>query len=373
MHEKNPTGKYNDTLWSIVLIELTSHCNFACSFCPSEMMNRKKTRMPTELCKKILKELGEKSLAKTVFFHVVGEPLLHKDVLDLIHYANNQGLSVSLYTNGALLNRGRSKKLIAALQKGRVVISLQDTDPDKFQIRCRGSISWEQYNANILSLLEAAESSNSSATVQIHCMLNIQKLRWNFHKIYAEKKRIEAVYRRWQSLLDVNTYRSINIVNPTASYPLGKRSSFFVKHAGTWDNQLIDEEWEVKPSYTGHCALMSDTFAILSDGTCTFCCNDYEGKLNLGNAFRQPLESIFHGKASSTMRSAELDCRLIHQRCQECRGTLVSRTTKMPIPNRNLFTDYFIFKEHLSRYGILSTSRKALYTVKRRAGIFGFK
>ena len=119
-------------IWSFVLIELTSHCNFNCSFCPSESMIRKKSVMPKELWEKILRELSEKKMTQNVFFHLLGEPLLHKDVFDALHLANSLGLSVRLSTNGVLLNTDKSLKLLSSLEKGLVVLSMQDISSELF-------------------------------------------------------------------------------------------------------------------------------------------------------------------------------------------------------------------------------------------------
>ena len=110
--EMNLSKRPVQGLWSIVMIEMTSHCNFKCSFCPSELMTRGKTVMARSLWEKVLKEIGEKKMADTVFFHLVGEPLLHKDIFKAIRFANDRGLSVSLYTNGALLDEAQSKRLL---------------------------------------------------------------------------------------------------------------------------------------------------------------------------------------------------------------------------------------------------------------------
>jgi hypothetical protein len=369
---KSQIGNENDithraeSLWSIVMIELTSHCNFNCSFCPSETMVRKKTMMPTELWQKILCELGEKKMAHTVFFHVLGEPLLHKDVFDATRFANNCGLAVSLYTNGALLDENRSTKLLDVLKEGRVVLSMQDISPESFARRCRGAISWQKYLARLQNFMQLAERHEKPVPVQVHCMIDIQGMGCNLPRILTERDRIQRVYDHWRNALGMDRKKRINVFDPAASYPLGKSSSFFVKHAGNWDNQLISGEVEVVPHETGHCALITDTFAILSDGSCTYCCDDYEGKLNLGNAVEQSLEDIYYGEKATSIREAERLGKFIEKRCQECRGTLIYKKTGKRVPSRNILSDFYIFKEHISRYGYNSAMRKVSEDLQKR-------
>ena len=80
--------------------------------------------MPRTLWKKVLDEIGEKQMVRTVYFHVVGEPLLHRDIFDAIRLANSYDLSLRLFTNGALLDQDRSEKVFRASKKGRVIMSL---------------------------------------------------------------------------------------------------------------------------------------------------------------------------------------------------------------------------------------------------------
>ncbi len=364
--KENHEHKNTKDLWSIVMVELTSYCNFSCSFCPSDSMRRRKTMMPRSLWEKILHELGEKQMTRTVFFHVLGEPLMHRDVFDAIRLANHLDLSVSLYTNGALLDDKRSLKLLGALRKGRIVLSMQEISPQNFPKRCRGAISWKNYIARLQNFMKLAETYERPIPVQVHCMIDMRAIGWNIPRILREQRRLQALYDQWVKTLGGESGRKINVFDPTASYNLGKRGSFFVKHAGNWDNQLIDEELEVLPLDNGHCALMTDTFAVLSDGTCTYCCDDYEGKLSLGNASEKSLAEIYHGDKATRIREAERKDVLIEEHCRICRGILRYKKNKKPVPSRNLLTDYFVSKEHLSRYGLKSAAMKTMETLQKR-------
>jgi sulfatase maturation enzyme AslB (radical SAM superfamily) len=233
--------------WSIVMIEMTSYCNFKCDFCPISKMERKKTRMPTRLWKKIIVELGEKKLTDTVFFHVLGEPLLNNEIFDAIKLANHFGIAVSLYTNGGLLNHKISKKLLDTIKIGRVVISMQSIDEKTFRNRSRGSISWAEYIKRIKLFVSLAEEHENQVPVQVHSMCDIKNSGWDLVGIFEQQKKIQAIYEDWKSILGIVNKKKINIFNPANVYPLGEVSSFFVKHAGNWDNKLIGGSVDVIP------------------------------------------------------------------------------------------------------------------------------
>lgn len=364
--EKTTSRHRTKNVWSFVLIELTSHCNFNCSFCPSESMIRKKSMMPKELWEKILHELSEKKMTQKILFHLLGEPLLHKDVFDALHLANSLGFSVTLSTNGALLNRDKSLKLLTSLEKGLVVLSMQNISSELFSKRCRGTISWQKYIERLQNFMKLAETQKNPVSVQVHCMVDIRGLGWNLFQIIREQKRIQAVYDQWRNVLGTESRKKINIFNPTVSYPLGRYCSFFIKQEHNWSNQLISKHMEVIPRDTGHCTSITNTFAILSDGTCTYCCDDYEGKLNLGNAHDKSIEDIYYGEKASKIREAEKRGKFIENNCKICRGTLVFKRNRKPVLPRNILTDYYIFRSHLSSYGFKSVIRKVVEAAQRR-------
>jgi radical SAM protein with 4Fe4S-binding SPASM domain len=322
--------------------------------------------MSKKLWEKIIVELGEKHMTKTVFFHILGEPLLHRDIFDAIRLANQYDIAVSLYTNGALLNSSRSSKLLGALKKGRVVLSMQSIDEESFKKRSNGSMSWAEYIEKLRDFVLLAEKNENQIPVQVHFMCDVKSMGWNLPKIFEEQKRVQAIYDDWKLVLGIENKNKINIFNPAAAYLLGKVSTFFVKHAGNWDNKHIADEIEVNPCDYGHCAVMTDTFAILSDGTCTFCCNDYEGELNLGNVYENTIEDIFKGEKSANIRKIEEKGKFVENRCKICRGNLVYKKNQKAVPSRNLLTDYYVFKDHFDRYGLKSSARKIMATVKKR-------
>lgn len=253
------------------------------------------------------------------------------------------------------------------LEKGRVVISLQDVNPSLFNQRSRGRLSWPEYIGRIRNFVRMAEKRDPPLSVQIHYMLDIHSMGWNIPRILRMQRRIQDIYDRWKKGGPHDRWARVNVLDPARSFPLGTSSSFYVKHKGNWDNQLIPEYCEVIPLTTGHCALMTDTFAILSDGRCTFCCDDYEGSLNLGNANEHTQEEIYCGVRATGIRASEKKGVFTEKRCMNCRGTLIdNRRNGKLAGGGNLLTDLYVFRDHLRRYGIRSAVRKAKAVFSRR-------
>lgn len=83
------------------LIEPTSECNLRCKMCIRDKVGVPIGRMSFENFKKILDKLD--SLFK-IGISGQGELFLHPQIFDMINYANSKGLSVSINSNGTLLN-----------------------------------------------------------------------------------------------------------------------------------------------------------------------------------------------------------------------------------------------------------------------------
>jgi len=314
-----------------------------------------------DLWKKVLTELGEKKMAHTVFFHLMGEPLLHPDIFEAVKLANDFDLSVSLYTNGSLLDEENSDRLLNVLKRGRIVVSLQNTRPDLFKERSGNFLSWEKYLKRIKSFMKKAQQKE--VPVQIHLMSDVRSMGWNIFKILEEQKRFQSIYDAWNNS---DRRQKINVLDPEGIYSLGKNSSLFIKYSGTWDNSHIEDIVEVKPSNTGRCELMTDTFAVLADGRTTYCCCDFEGALDLGNAEDNSLEDIYYGEKAVRIREAASMGNMIEQKCKICRGKLIYKKSKKPVKKGNLLSEYYLFIGHLRRYGAKSTFHKVLENLRRR-------
>ena len=84
-----------------VYIEITNVCNLSCNFCPKT--GRKLQFSDEERFKEIIEKV--KPYTDYVYFHLMGEPLLNKNLARFLDICYENGLKVNITTNGTLLQK----------------------------------------------------------------------------------------------------------------------------------------------------------------------------------------------------------------------------------------------------------------------------
>ena len=96
-------------------IEVSSRCQIKCKHCFRQYVNIKENDfMPLDVYKKIISECGREGLF-TLKFSMRGEPLLHPDIVQMVHYAKENNIKeVWINTNGGLITEKLAYGLISS-------------------------------------------------------------------------------------------------------------------------------------------------------------------------------------------------------------------------------------------------------------------
>lgn len=132
-------------------------CNYKCNYCIFSV--DKKDRhfisdtklMDLELLKKAVDEMGQfPDKIKTFRFVGIGEPILHKQLSEMIKYAVDKKIAnnVELITNASVLTNELSDKIIDA-KLDRLVISLQGIDATKYKEIADVTMNFDKFVQNI--------------------------------------------------------------------------------------------------------------------------------------------------------------------------------------------------------------------------------
>ena len=114
-----------------VYVEITNRCNLNCSTCMRNVWDAEYGGMSVETFKRILSDLAGLEQKPEIFFGGYGEPLSHPACLEMIELAKTAGHPVSLISNGILLTRQVSHKLIE-LKMDQIWVSLDGATPESY-------------------------------------------------------------------------------------------------------------------------------------------------------------------------------------------------------------------------------------------------
>ncbi len=112
----------------LITIGITNRCQCKCIHCSANIPKQEQIiELDAGEIKRIIDEGRKLGVIRVTFFG--GEPLLHKDIFDLVHFAHQSGMITKVNTNGMLLN----KEVIAKLKESGLTlcdVSLDDPIPE---------------------------------------------------------------------------------------------------------------------------------------------------------------------------------------------------------------------------------------------------
>lgn len=260
-------------MYKKVYVEITNNCNLSCDFC---IKNKRERKFMTESeFKIILSKL--KGITNYLYFHVLGEPLLHPNINELINTASND-YKINITTNGYLIDRIKNNKNINMIN-----ISLHSYDP-------KYSISLNKYLNNIFEAVDTLIENNTKI---------------NF-RLWVENKENNNIINY------INSYYKTNIKLEKCKIKDNLYldiSSFFI-----WpdlDNNYYNE--------IGKCYGLIDHFGILVDGTIIPCCLDSKANINLGNAFKDDIEKTLKSDRCIKMVNGFKENKKKEELCKHCK------------------------------------------------------
>ncbi len=253
-------------MYSRIYVEITNVCNKNCSFCHGT--ERKKSFLSKERFEVLLKKL--KGFTEYIYFHVMGEPLLHPDLPYFIERATSNGFKCAVTTNGTLL-KSRGEKLIAS-GVYKVSISLHSFEEG----------SEEEYASYIEECLSFADKSSANG------VLTVLRL-WNRGFDGGRNCDIEGKIR---SYFEGEEFKE-------GSRGIRIRDKLHLEYGDRFKWPDLKEEEYGKEVF---CYGLKDHFAVLTDGSVVPCCLDGEGVMTLGNVYESEVEEILNGERAVKIR-----------------------------------------------------------------------
>lgn len=145
--------------------EITSRCNFNCRMCYIHRSNCEEVRrreLTTEEWKRIADELYDSGVLMLLI--TGGEPLIREDFRDIYIYAKEKGFSVSVNTNGSLIN-DEIVELFKEYPPARVSVSMYGVSPETYERVTGSAAGYEKATAGALALKKAGVQIRLSMSI----------------------------------------------------------------------------------------------------------------------------------------------------------------------------------------------------------------
>jgi radical SAM protein with 4Fe4S-binding SPASM domain len=276
-------------------LEPTSVCNLRCPMCPQaiDAVKGDTGYIDVDLYKKIVDEAKDFVLEINLFFR--GEPLLHKQMSEILRYGRDRGVRLHVNTNATILREAQARMLI---EDGASKVTISFDGPDKEQYeKMRKGAKYERTLENVRAFL-----------------------------------RLVADYRRngWPTPYTVmQVILPYDPQSPGPDVPDHMKALFEGLPVDEWDPLwphgwagVMQENGVVQAQPYGEnyhpCNWLWKSLAIYWDGRVASCCADFSGDQVIGNVKTQSLRDIWNGPGMVGLRTLQVEGR--HKDAPLCSG-----------------------------------------------------
>jgi len=227
-----------------------------------------------------------------IYLHVLGEPLLHPQLEEILSIAENSGLNINITTNGSLLER--KKELLIKHSIRQINISLHDAEEN---------ISKEKWNDYLQSALNFAIDLAPTTYICLRLWNTTNEKSADFNTLCLDK--MASTFKLPTDFLDRET--TGNGVKLTDHIFLQRSPRF------EWPDENIIGEQTKK-----NCYALRDHIAILSDGQVVPCCLDADANMKLGNIFTEDLAVILETQRAKDIKKGFEQRKVVEAICATC-------------------------------------------------------
>ena len=265
-----------------VYLEISNLCNLSCAFCPGT--KRQKRAMTEAEFSVLLPKL--RPYTDFLYFHLMGEPLLHPRLARFLDLAHELGFRVILTTNGTLLPK-QQDILLQSEGLHKVNISLHAFEANDL------TIPFREYLEGCFAFGKAAEG-RKIVTYRL----------WNQGGQDEKNAEILSTMRSFFPDPWIENRRGIRI---------GEK--VFLEYGDKFD-------WPDLTAPEGgdrvFCQGLRDQIGVLCDGTVVPCCLDHEGDIGLGNLMEQDMEQILQSPRAKAIYEGFSRRTAAEELCRRC-------------------------------------------------------
>ncbi len=332
-----------------LFVEITNACNFKCTWCPDEIMDRRRGFMKKEKVFRLLDEVAEKRSWLGPLFpvklHQMGEPMLHPELVEIVEHAESRGVAIELNTNCGLITRERIEGLYRA-GLTNMILSYQTPDAVSFNTRKAPRILFDDYRDKVRLAVERKVALGARTHLEIDIM-NTKHV--DDQRIVSEDEQALAFLTDWITFAreledrhglaprshDWDQIRSARFLDQDENgsrYTLLDGVHLIWKRLHSWGNALGGDGQRaevplISVASTGaggaadhtYCPAPYDQFVVQWNGDVVSCCTDYEGRTKTANVFASSVEDVWKSEVGRRRKQDMLEGRLLDV-CARCQG-----------------------------------------------------
>ncbi len=282
--------------------------------------------MDREVAFELIDQLQGLGFQKTIYFHVLGEPLLHPHVFPIVDRAAEAGMVPVLFTNGGALTEDVVRGILAC-KAAEVVISMQTVSRQSYEMLRTTPLDYAAYLGQIQRALALAESHNTQQRpprfrVSVGVKQDDPDQPKDGHIVEKEcvadvKRSISAIFGQVKGADLARVRRALDAdgLSGTEAIPVTGRLAVSVRPVGNWRGM-----WGDRPVSSGRCPHFGKELAVLSNGWVTLCHLDYDGRARVGDTAQRPLSEIIASPQLRQMSEDFLSGKSVPKGCRYCRA-----------------------------------------------------
>jgi len=277
-----------------VHIEITNICNLKCTFCPPKI--KPNGVMSLEDFDDINKQL--KPYTKELAYHIVGDPLVLKNLNEYLDISLKHDLKVNITTTANKISSNDYNALMNKTIK-QINFSINSYNANSHKK------SLDEYLNPILDFVKYAQEKSHEYFINFRI--------WNLDESKSAREFNTQVFKK------VNEYfnTDINIDDVYTQRPknirIAKKLFFNFDEYFNWpslENDFVSDK--------GFCYGLDSHFGILTSGEVVPCCLDQNACINLGNTNTSQLKDILSSTRVKTIQDGFKVGKVVEELCQKC-------------------------------------------------------
>ncbi|MCD4751847.1 MAG: radical SAM protein [Anaerolineaceae bacterium] len=244
-----------------VEIEPTNFCNLNCITCGQSESPRPKGFMKMDLFKKIVDDAAELGI-KRIQLYLLGEPMMHPKIIDMIRYIKTKDIGFHLTTNGTLLTKEKSEEILSSgvTSADYLTVSILGFTKEVHEKVMRG-VNHEQIVEDLLYFVEARKRLKVNGPV----------VETVFYSIKENEHEVQPWLDYWGKIVDHANFG-------------GKAIEAFI-------DQSLPTTLRTRT-----CSILWERMAVYWNGDVSICGEDMDGELIVGNLREQSIQEVWLGE-----------------------------------------------------------------------------